>query len=298
MKIIHLSDIHFWQIAFSPRDVFSKRIVGTASLLLGRGRRFRLERWNDVITRIQRISPDHVIITGDLTTTASVDEFNAARNGLMPLLIRPGKLTVVPGNHDRYTGEAVRGRRFESAFEEVLPEREFPWIRKLDDETAILGLDATRSDLTAQGFMPPRQLSAAKALIPSAADRPRRLLVASHYPLTAPPLYYWELVNKRLVNAEELGRWLATIGPHLYLCGHVHVSWAFQPPDVPNQMCLNSGAPLLRDPIGYRPPGFLEIDLNGDGVQVQHHGWSGHEWTVKPLWSDPIFFGGEPPDPD
>ena len=52
--------------------------------------------------------------------------------------------------------------------------------------------------------------------------------------------------------------WLAGIGPHLYCCGHVHAAWAFQPPSLSNQICLNAGAPLMRDPTGLRQPGFLE----------------------------------------
>ena len=60
--------------------------------------------------------------------------------------------------------------------------------------------------------------------------------------------------------------WLATLGPHLYCCGHVHTAWAFAPQRIPNQLCLNSGAPLLRDHKGDRPPGFLEVVLTGPDV--------------------------------
>ena len=67
-------------------------------------------------------------------------------------------------------------------------------------------------------------------------------------------------------NAEDVARWLAGIGPHLYCCGHVHAAWAFVPDAIPGQLCLNAGAPLLRDPTGLRPPGFLEIVLHGPGV--------------------------------
>ena len=67
-------------------------------------------------------------------------------------------------------------------------------------------------------------------------------------------------------NAPRSRDWLGGIGPHLYCCGHVHAAWASRPPDVPGQLCLNAGAPLLRDPTGLRPPGFLEIDLTTGDV--------------------------------
>ena len=95
--------------------------------------------------------------------------------------------------------------------------------------------------------------------------------------------------------AEERRRgphWLAGLGPHLYCCGHVHAAWAFAPPDLPDQLCLNAGAPLLRDPTGLRPPGFLEIDLDGDDVTVIHHAWAGAEWSIFPLVQNLRFFVG------
>ena len=91
-------------------------------------------------------------------------------------------------------------------------------------------------------------------------------------------------------NADAVAAWLAEIGPHLYCCGHVHAAWAFIPPTVPNQLCLNAGAPLLRDPTGLRPPGFLEIVLHDQDVTVNHHAWAGGNWSTRPLHQAPQFF--------
>ena len=44
-------------------------------------------------------------------------------------------------------------------------------------------------------------------------------------------------------NDQAVASWLAGIGPHIYCCGHVHAAWAFQPPSLPNQICLNAGCP-------------------------------------------------------
>ena len=44
--------------------------LGMASLLVRRARRFRLERLRHVVDRVRRVEPDHILITGDLTTTA------------------------------------------------------------------------------------------------------------------------------------------------------------------------------------------------------------------------------------
>ncbi|MFO0951615.1 MAG: hypothetical protein U0835_10775 [Isosphaeraceae bacterium] len=67
--------------------------------------------------------------------------------------------------------------------------------------------------------------------------------MACHYPVAAPPAYQDELRKKRLENDDPVRAWLSTIGPHLYCCGHVHAAWAFAPPELPGELCLNAGAP-------------------------------------------------------
>lgn len=281
MRIAHLSDIHLWKYDWHPARLASKRAVGMMSLLTGRARRFRLERIEAVVDRVLQLQPDHVLITGDLTTTALPAEFAEARRRLARLLHDPAKATVLPGNHDRYTPDAARQRRFEATFGAFAPQPEYPWLRWLDARTAILGLDPTRAHLTAAGWLPHAQLEQARALV--ATHRPHRLIVASHYPLTAPEAHLADLRRKRLINAHEVAAWLRGVGPHLYCCGHVHAAWAFVPANMPRQLCLNAGAPLLRDRTGHSPPGFLQIDLLEDVVDVSHHAWTGSEWSAFPL---------------
>lgn len=290
MRIIHLSDIHVWRYSYNPLHLFNKRVIGTASLLAGRASNFRLERLESVVDRVRAIDADHILITGDLTTTALPAEFQDARDALAELLVDPERVSVIPGNHDRYTDGSVRSRQFEKYFGMFAPSDAFPWLRRLDSDTSILGLDPTRAHISARGFLPPAQLDQARALLAGPSNRPRRLIVASHYPVHAPPSHAAELKPKKLRNDREVGEWLATLGPHLYCCGHVHAAWSFVPAAFPNQLCLNSGAPLLRDPTGLRPPGFLEIELHDRDVSVLHHAWIGDAWEVRPLHQNPAFF--------
>ena len=204
---------------------------------------------------------------------------------------------MIPGNHDRYTTGSVRYRQFEEWFGVFAPPGPYPWLRTLDHETAILGLDATRSHISARGYLPPEQLAKARELLADPETRPRRLIVACHYPVAAPPVYMTRAGRQADEERAEVRDWLGGIGPHLYCCGHVHAAWAYSPPDVPGQLCLNAGAPLLGDPTGLRLPGFLEIDLNGDGVTVLHHAWAGTAWSIVPMHQDPSFFPATRPSP-
>lgn len=295
LKLVHVSDIHFWQYAVNPRRLFSKRLLGMAALLVRRARKFRLERVEEIVDRVLSLRPDHIVITGDLTTTALPAEFRAAKRALGPWLVDPQKVTILPGNHDRYTVRAHRDHRFEEFFGDFAPSPTYPWLRWLDGETAILALDPTRAALTARGRLPERQLETAREVIARADSRFRRLIVACHYPVDAPSAFRNELAGKNLMHPDPLARWLSTLGPHLYCCGHVHAAWAFSPESIPNQLCLNAGAPLLRDRTGRRPPGFLEIEIAGRDVTVHHHAWTGTDWEVVALHQSRAFFPERPP---
>ena len=290
IRIVHVSDVHVWRYAINPALLFNKRLFGMGVLLVKRARRFRLERLAHVVDRVAALEPDHILISGDLTTTALPIEFRVAREALADWLGDPSKATVIPGNHDRYTSRSTRDRHFEETFGAFTGGDDFPWIRSIDDRTTILGLDPTRAGWSARGRLPSAQLEAAKALENEVRRPGSRLIVACHYPLDAPEPFRAELRPKRMTNADQVGRWLATVGPHLYCCGHVHRAWAFEPPDVPNQLCLNAGAPLLRDPGGDNPPGFLEIIVDEADVRVDHHFWHGDAWSIRPLVRRDGFF--------
>ena len=84
-----------------------------------------------------------------------------------------------------------------------------------------------------------------------------------------------------MINARPSAAGSATLGPHLYCCGHVHAAWAFGPPRSPTSSA-STRAPLLRGHSGLRP-GFLEIELDGPDVSVHHHAWTGEAWEVQML---------------
>jgi hypothetical protein len=69
----------------------------------------------------------------------------------------------------------------------------------------------------------------------------------------------------------------------------VHAAWAFRPPGLPDQLCLNAGAPLYRDAAALEPPGFLEIDLDADRVKVVHQAWDGTEWKPIVMVDERVF---------
>ena len=105
-----------------------------------------------VVDRVLGLAPDHVLITGDLTTTALPGEFARRPRGARRPPDRPG----AGHGRSRATTTATRParcvtRQFEAAFGDFAAGRAVPLAPPIDDETAILGLDATRSHLSATG---------------------------------------------------------------------------------------------------------------------------------------------------
>lgn len=280
MRIILLSDLHFWRYDAHPARLMNKRMVGMLALAAGRARRFRLDRWRSVVDRVLSLRPDHVVIAGDLTTTALESEFADAHAALSLLGLGDEQLTVIPGNHDRYTAEAARSRRFEAHFGRFMGDRRFPWLKRIEERTVILGLDPTRPHLSARGYLPPAQMMEASRLVGTLASG-TRLIVACHYPLGAPDARgERELWSKRLENAEEVADWLRGVGPHVYCCGHVHQAWAYRPRGMNGQVVLNPGPPLMAEPPNGPAPGFLEIELRGGETSVVRHEWTTAGWSA------------------
>jgi len=153
-RFIHLSDLHH-QLDWRSRPWGSTGWRGLPGRfeLHGMG---RLARFAGAREKIERLvehalasGADRVLLTGDLTALGDEAELTEARALLEPLAAA-GKLTLIPGNHDRYTS-ATGERRFERVFGDWLgsdlPEHAgaggWPFVKLLGDRHALVGLDST-----------------------------------------------------------------------------------------------------------------------------------------------------------
>jgi 3',5'-cyclic AMP phosphodiesterase CpdA len=235
MRLMHVSDIHH-QVDWRARSWASSGVQG----LLGRIELHgfgRLARFSEAATKWARIledvaahAPDHVLLTGDLTAMGHPDELAAMHEMLRPLL-DAGRLTLVPGNHDRYVAPRAFERVFEAHLASDLPEladaHGYPFVKLLGDDVALVGLDSTRVVGWSQYFV--GRLGAAQlAALGRVLEHPRVVgrtvhVLSHHGPLSSTGRREW--LESALIDGPEL---LAALhGREVVLHhGHSHVrSW-------------------------------------------------------------------------
>src|SRR5688500_15789698 len=129
MRIELLGDIHMYRLFMAPWELAGKTFVGRANVWLKRRRQFSRRLLAPVVRRAASLEPDLVLLSRDLTSVASSEEFSRVARILEPL-IRRVPTVAVPGNHDRYTFTSRARRRMEKAFPDAMPEK-YPHLRPL-----------------------------------------------------------------------------------------------------------------------------------------------------------------------
>ena len=105
-SLAHLSDLHLTTLENAKiTQLLNKRLLGYFSWR--RKRRIVHSRAiiDALLEDLRLTRPDHVAVTGDLTHLGLPEEFAEAGRWL-PVLGTPDQVTVIPGNHEAYTGSA------------------------------------------------------------------------------------------------------------------------------------------------------------------------------------------------
>ena len=189
-RLVHLSDIHFGRV--------------DPALL------------NPLAAAVRRLAPHVVVVSGDLTQRARVEEFRQARAFLDRL---PYPQVVVPGNHDvplynlygRFVGQFARYRQFINSDLEPA---------YADDQIAVLGTNTARSLAWKGGRVNSRQIASIKERL-GALNHQVTKIVVTHHPFDLPEGFS----ESHLVGgARTAMAHLAECGADLLLAGHMHIS--------------------------------------------------------------------------
>lgn len=192
MKIGHISDLHWLDMhGARVRDFFNKRWIGGLNLLAGRARKHTQDAVLSALDALKRADVDHVVLTGDLTNLALNAEFHAVKD-VLNRYFDDSQLTIVPGNHDFYTRESGKKKRFESIVYrngcpgelDLTQGNVWPFVR-LRGDVAIIGLNSAlpRAWFVAGGRLGEVQLLALEQLLQHPEVKSRFKIVALHHHL-------------------------------------------------------------------------------------------------------------------
>jgi 3',5'-cyclic AMP phosphodiesterase CpdA len=190
--LMHLSDLHF--------DSIDETLI------------------EPLIAFAQKLQPDLVVVSGDLTQRARTRQFQHARQFLDRL---PKPQLIVPGNHDvPLYNVFTRFLQSRNKFRQHITDKEYPTY--VDDEIAVLGIDTARSLTIKDGRINENQIETVRAFFEALPARVVKIVV-THHPFDLPATYgASDLVGR----AAMAMRTFASCSVDLLLAGHLHVAHA------------------------------------------------------------------------
>lgn len=212
-RIAHLSDVHFG--AHDPKVVSAT------------------EAW------LKERRPDLVIISGDFTQRARVEQFRQASAYLNRLRADGFNILAIPGNHDIPLYDVVR--RFArplDRYKRYISNDLCPWFE--NDELAVLGLNTARSLTIKDGRLNHEQLAIIHNRFADVAAAKTRILV-THHPLFAMPIAEEGELSKVVGRHEDAVAAVCKAGVHIALAGHFHRTYA----EAARKMVENAGSALV-----------------------------------------------------
>lgn len=277
-RFLHLTDLHFWQVVFNPLKLLNKRLLGNANVVIRRRHEFLTSQAPAFVERLESVDVRDVILTGDFTSTSTDAEFRAAR-GFVESLVSIGKRPIViPGNHDVYTYESTRARRFDQYLGEWTPARSLPATSLLPGGTPVVYVPTVRPNLiSSRGYISADEVIQTRENLGRVSGP---IVVAGHYPLLNQTYGYSMKRARRLNGASALRDALGKYsGLMLYICGHVHRFSYVRDPSYPSLNYLTTGALFRCDAASGATGAFCEIHVGPEGYRVLRHQPAGG-WTV------------------
>ena len=280
--LLHVTDLHFWEVVKNPFLLLNKRFIGNLNVWLRRRHAYHTDLAGAFAETLRDTGVSTILLGGDFTSTATNCEFEQALRFANALKEHGLEVLAIPGNHDVYTFEARRARRFERHFEAFLPPEPLPCrVRLPNGAQMVLAPTVCPNLLSSRGRITPQEIERCAALVADAPPGP--VLVAAHYPVLNDTPAYHTSRGRSLRNAERLRAALGETGRQLlYIAGHVHRFSHVQDNTWPAVSHLCTGALFHQHPGGHAYGGFSEIHVDASGFAVYRHAYGG-SWSRAPF---------------
>jgi 3',5'-cyclic AMP phosphodiesterase CpdA len=223
MRLVHLTDPHLTSlddVRFT--GLCGKRWSGYLSWRKNRSRKHLPAVLERLCGAVRAESADQVLLTGDLAQIGLEREIEQSANWLASLA-PPGRVMLVPGNHDAYAegSEALLRRAwadylFHGRDSDL---QGFPVLRRLPG-ISLVGLSSAcvTPVFMAGGKLGAAQLMDLDAMLAQAANERNLVCLLIHHP----PLPGMTSKRKALADANELQAVLERYPPMLVFHGHLH----------------------------------------------------------------------------
>ena len=208
-----------------------------------------------------RLRPDAIVVTGDLTQRAKHREFDAARAYLSRLL---APVIIEEGNHDLpYFNPIERFLRPYARIDRV--KRAVETRVELDDCVFVSLKTTARAQFRlnwSHGHVDDESIERAETALRE-APQAKLKIVAAHHPLVERNAFE---TKGRTRGGKEAMQRIAVAGADVILTGHVHT-----PFDIEHLGVRMIGAGTLSERLREHPPSYNEILIDDGAVTVKHH---------------------------
>jgi 3',5'-cyclic AMP phosphodiesterase CpdA len=230
---------------------------------------------------IERIDPELIVASGDLTHRGRPDQHDRAADFLQGLG-RP--VLAVPGNHDiPYTPVA----RFTRTFEQF--ERRWQTTEPLhvSEHLHVVGLNSVRPWRHQSGGIRAAQIHRAGELLAQAKPGALKVVVLHHHLLGAP----WRTRKKPVGNRSGVLAGLVDAGAELILAGHIHQAAVSERHEFEVVSHEIRGATVAIAPgLGQPRPdrrgearGLLVYESEDDAIAVHTYIWREDDWGLTAI---------------
>jgi len=212
------------------------------------------------VEEVKAVSPDLVLIGGDLTTDGYAHEFRDAQNQLEPLLVPELTTVVIPGNHD---AKNVGYLHFVDSFGPGdVPgkgDRVLHLTGSAGQAVTLVAMDSTKPDL-AEGEIGRERYSWIRQQFSGPADL---RIFALHHHLVPVPGTGRE--RNTVWDSGDVLALLDEVGVNVVLSGHKHVPYVWLLNDL---LVVNSGTVSSHRLRGYVRPSYNLLEITPDRIVV------------------------------
>ncbi len=279
IRCAHISDLHFASWDWDPSQFFSKRWLGNFNGLFRKSFQLSYDKLFALPQLFKEKKISTLFITGDLTSTSSVSEFEQAADLISQFEQEKIELFLVPGNHDCYTKEAERSALFYRYFPSQWGQDSVCDMRK-DKITAkrlssgwwLIGLDTTIPTpyFSSYGYFSESTEQLLRAIC-ATFSTDEKAIILNHFP-------FWENFSqrKKLQRGDSLQKLIEeTASIKIFCHGHTHKEQMVDLQKSRLPIIIDTGSSA--DRTNGR---WSLIEISKEKVDVEVYSWFNNQWIM------------------